>query len=426
MATLDPINVGTAPDDGTGDPIRNAFTKVNSNENILNAELITKQKAPTNRVVVNDMGDFPAPVAGKINLVANTEYYIGSNTVSILTNNIVIAPNSVISGAGGPSQLTFTGTGSMFEGGDAAFFAIRDVILDFPNGSLFNLVDTTPQTVVNIINYGILNGASLGTVDGVFAFVMDFGNVAVDLLQGISFLNFIPVISFNKAAFQSSSATFVAADLGTAISPTIEFSDFRVQAPVGAVGISGLINSGNVSSGSIATVSTCEFLGGMDALENITNDDIRWNFSGNSGIPDTNPDTLLSLTDNATETVITIVDTPVKVAGVWVDEGSSFFTGDTTGRATYLGERDLTAPVTVQNTIKASSGTNKDIKMYVAVDGVVVPSAVSANRVGQNDPRTLTIPWQVDFSENSYVEIFVENNTDTTNLIVTNSILRVR
>lgn len=41
MATLDPVDIGSAANDGTGDPLRTAFNKLNSNDAAINAELAT-------------------------------------------------------------------------------------------------------------------------------------------------------------------------------------------------------------------------------------------------------------------------------------------------------------------------------------------------------------------------------------------------
>lgn len=40
MATLDPVDVGSAADDGTGDPLRTAFQKINADMGLVNAEII--------------------------------------------------------------------------------------------------------------------------------------------------------------------------------------------------------------------------------------------------------------------------------------------------------------------------------------------------------------------------------------------------
>jgi hypothetical protein len=41
MASITPINIGAAPNDGTGDPLRDAFDQINQNEAALNAEHTT-------------------------------------------------------------------------------------------------------------------------------------------------------------------------------------------------------------------------------------------------------------------------------------------------------------------------------------------------------------------------------------------------
>lgn len=425
MATLDPVAVGTTPDDGLGDPLRTAFIKINSNEDIINTDVGLRQIAPLNRVVVNSAADFPTVVGGKIPLVANTEYYIGSNTVTV-ADEFTVAPNVSFIGAGAPALVTYTGTGNMFEGDGIGLFAIKQIAVDLPNGGhVFGITDTVQSSVINMLDYRVLSCGSLGTITGVLAFVMEFGSIfAMD--NGITLVGNIAVISVDKMFGFSTSATHKTVDLGSAVASTLEFSDMAITAPIGAFGISGLASSGNLPVGSIATVVSCEFLGGMTTLENITTDDIRWSFLGNSGIPNSNPDALLSLNGNATETVIALVDTPVKVAGTWVIERVSQMTGTTDGRVTFNAERTLASPITIQVTISSASGTNKEVHMHLALNGSIIANALSVNKVGQNDPRTLNIPWQLNLSENDYIEIFVENKTDAVNLIVSQAIVRVR
>jgi hypothetical protein len=190
--------------------------------------------------------------------------------------------------------------------------------------------------------------------------------------------------------------------------------------------ITGAAASANVNSGGFAIITRMLTSGAGTILSGVTTDDVRWIFSNNDDIRDTNPDALLSLTANATETTISTVNTPVLVAGTWVVESTSQFTGTTAGRVTYDGVRDLRAPTTIQATIEAASGTNKDITMYVAKNGTIISAAQSKNKVGANDPRTLSVPWQVDYGQTDFVEIFVENNTDSVNLVVVSAIIRTR
>jgi hypothetical protein len=425
MATINPINVGTNPDDGFGDPLRSAFIKINSNESIINSELILKEEAPLNRVVVNSAADFPTPVAGKIILVANTEYYIGSNTVSV-ADEFTLAENVTFKGSVGPSLLTYTGIGSMFEGDGLGNFQIQDLTLNLPNGgSVFNIVDTVQDTIINVRGYRILDCGSLGVVTNVTAFIMEYG-IIFNMDQGIQLSGNLSIISIDKMFGFSTSATFKLIDLSTSVAPTVEFLNLAITAPAGAVGIKGLINSGNIPVNSIASVDSCEFLGGMDSLENITTSDIRWQFTNNSTIIDTSPDALGSVDNNLAETIIGVATTPVKinVNSTMVSEASVHFTVGVDGRVTYNGEKPIAVPIDAIIGI-TSVGGSPDASVFIAVNGVVVtphiPIVLSSSK-----PTQLATMWQHVFLLGDYVEIFVANETNTTNLVVESVVFRIR
>jgi hypothetical protein len=57
---ITPINIGAAPNDGTGDPLRDAFEKVNNND----AEINDKAGQNTNDItdLQNDKADKASPV----------------------------------------------------------------------------------------------------------------------------------------------------------------------------------------------------------------------------------------------------------------------------------------------------------------------------------------------------------------------------
>ena len=124
--------------------------------------------------------------------------------------------------------------------------------------------------------------------------------------------------------------------------------------------------------------------------------------------------------------VIAIVDTPVLVAGTWTVERDSLFTGTTGGRITYNGERDIVLPIDITCTISAASGTNKDVHVYLALNGAIIANSGIQNRVGSTDPRNTTVMWQLNLSEDDFLEVFVENNSDTINLVISDAILRAR
>lgn len=54
MASITPVDVGSAPNDGLGDPLRTAFQKLNTNDSNINAELAGAVQSP---VVTADVQD---------------------------------------------------------------------------------------------------------------------------------------------------------------------------------------------------------------------------------------------------------------------------------------------------------------------------------------------------------------------------------
>jgi hypothetical protein len=80
---------------------------------------------------------------------------------------------------------------------------------------------------------------------------------------------------------------------------------------------------------------------------------------------------------------------------------------------------------TLDATIQAASGTNKSITLYCAKNGSVVANSASTNIVGAGSPKNTSVHWQLEMAENDYVELWVENNTDTINLSVENAKIRL-
>ena len=164
----------------------------------------------------------------------------------------------------------------------------------------------------------------------------------------------------------------------------------------------------------------------MTPLDTIASTDFRFSFQGNSGVSDTNPDGLLSLTANATNTVISAVNTPTLVDGTWMVEGVSHFTGDANGRLIYIGERDLIAPIDVVLDFEPVSGTNKDLRVCVAINGSSVAATCRLSRVDSGNPQSVASVWQYTFTNGDYLEAFVENASDAVDILVIGAVLRIR
>ena len=374
--------------------------------------------AISNRQVINETPDWPAA------LTTLTEYYIGSDTVEF-PDGLALAPNIAFTGATAASKITYNGTGTMLEGGDLGLLSVRGITFDMPNGGqLFDITDTVPgSTTVNIGDYRILQGGKFGTVEDVFAVVSTQGQM-LDIDDGLTVNGNVAVVSIVETAMISTSATFKGVDLGVSVSPTIEVRNLLCIAPAGAVGISGAADSANLPAGSIAGVSSCEFLGGMDALAVITKDDFRWRFTANSGISDTNPDALLSFSGNALETAIVTQNVGVQVNAVWTVGGESHFEGSPDGSVIYLGERPISVPIGVDVGLLAGAG-NFDAYMQIAINGAPIASGVAVS-LSASKPTFARVQFQHTFQTGEILTVLAANKDGTANIVVESATNMIR
>ena len=118
----------------------------------------------------------------------------------------------------------------------------------------------------------------------------------------------------------------------------------------------------------------------------------------------------------AVETSIATVSTPVKCAGTTTAHTTPRDFTHTNGRLTYTGPTDQ--HLHVASTISfMTAGSNKVISFYLAKNGSVIAGSKTSRKIGTgSDVGSIALHWDLMVSENDYVEIWVENETDNTNL----------
>ena len=370
----------------------------------------------TNTVVINNASDFPDAVSGVITLADNTIYIIGAD-ITISDRIEMGANNSITGNSLYAPVLTYTGTGSLFTCTDVnADF--HDLRISAASGRVFNFQDSIGNMVnIQIRNVIIEDCDTVGTANNLQALVISNGS-ALSTNQGWDFSGSSwTILSIERYALVTSNATFVGIDLNTAVFFNIELTNLLFQSTVaGAVALKGAVSSANLSSGSVGVMKDSNFNANITPLNTITEDDVRWAFSGNTGIKDTRPDALVFLLNNVTETSISTINTPVIISGTYNEERVSHFSSNSSGRITYVGEKNFVTPIKVGGSVVAAS-TNKVITFYIAKNGTVVSnSGISINSTANQ--RAFVLMWQLDMAPNDYIEVFVENNTDTTNVTV--------
>ncbi len=417
------IKVGTEANDGTGDNWRDAFIKVNANETELFANLADQAQ---NITVVNSESDFPIQDATTITLEANKKTFIGD---SFSTAKAIIPSegSSLCSVNPFSIQLTYTGTGNMFQSTNVSW-QLCDIGYNCASGTIFSCTGTAANTVL-IADSVCLSTVNVGSFTGMNTVIQNSAIFGITG-QGITTFGAINILSIIKLRQATTNSAHIALDLGTAAFDNLEVANYEPEGPSGSVAIKGLTSSANINSNRVATVNNSTLNGGdMVALSGVANTDVRWLFNGNSGVGDTQPDALASFNSNATETVISASSSDgsnaVVIAGTWIEVQVSHFTTTAAGRFTYIGERDLKGPVDVSVGLISSGGGAITVEVYIALNGVpIIASGIDVAITG-TVAANLSIPWQLTFSENDFIEIVVENQTNTTNVIVDHAVMRV-
>ena len=384
----------------------------------------------TKTVAINTEADFPTAVSGVITLEPGTIYLI-SNNVSTSSRFIMQNGTSVVGHSFFAPVLTYTGSATMFTAVDANVL-INQINLNCPTAKAFDFSETTGQACQGVITNVVITACdTVGTFNNLLALTLrDFFAVTVTT-TGVNFLGSTwQSLSMTRVAMISAAAGFKGIDLGSSVFLNLELENLILQNFTGgSIGVSGLVSSGNLPVGSLATLSSSTFDGAIVALENIADGDIRWSFDNNTDIPNTRIDGLLSMQGNGTATTIAAPSTDgsnsVLIAGTWTVQAVSKMSGTAAGELTMLSEIDARMPAVSSISVEPVSGANIGLSAYYSFDGVVDVNTRRSGTASSGSPASITIPWQKDYPENATVEIHVENNDNSNNILVSSAIMMV-
>lgn len=377
-----------------------------------------------NVVHVNLLSDLPTAAAGKITLLANTTYLFGAS-VNIGTDFLQFSNGTSIQClAAFTSTVTYTGTNPMLQGADANT-RIKDINLLCANSDLFSWTDGTPGTSILILtDVLVIACKEVGTFTDIGTLVVD-GSTTVSCTSGFTFGGTVSGLRLGSINLISTATTFIGIDFTGATLTNVNIDGVVMSGGVGSIGVKGDAGSVNIAAGRIANVEHIQFQGVTTPLSGITIDDFRWNFQGNGDLADTMPDALTAFVSNGTATTLS-VGVPTLIAGTFVEERASQYTTTAGGRVTYNGERDLVTPIDATITVNPASGTNKSIRAYIALNGSAIISSGVAINISNGDPKIMTIPWQLNLSTTDFIEVFIENETDSVDCTVIDATLRIR
>ena len=343
------INVGAA-NEKQGDTPFVFCPKINRNFTELYSEINNGKIG--NRIIINDFSNFPEP------MISDTEYYIGGSITipTTLPASWANLPKNIsFTGSVVASVISWGGVGALFSGADMERFYIDGVLLNAPNGTLYNITETTTPTIVNLLTASVGVCKSVGVIN-VFGLVMDTCNYR-DVTQGLVTGDKNIVLNIASVAVTSASPLFVHVDFSLSTLSTLEIINNRVVAPSGAFAFKGLPNSVNVDSEQIGLISSCEILGGAVALSGITADDVGYDYRDVTGVIDSTPigHCYIDAGDESTTAITSGVEVPV--AGLYTQGSeSSQSTSSATGVITMLNRVEKRGNVTVSMDIDKVGG----------------------------------------------------------------------
>jgi hypothetical protein len=360
--------------------------------------------------------DLPAPNLGIITLDAHKTYYFASD-VDLNGNRLVGGQDTTILGTSSENaSITSTGLGV----GVALFTTewttqIRNITFKDVDTAINIDGNTNSPLALDWTGVNFQNIPNIGQINTCDNFIYTKG--AFLNSKGLNFTGNHGTIAFNQSLFSGDgfSGSLISLDASCVVSRRfrIIYSSF--------IAFGSTIGLDVSTSATIPTESyildTINFSGGgtyttgIDYLDN----KVRWD--GNKGIVNTSEFANYYMTNNATITPILVSGTAYKILGATTANVINQKFSHTDNRATYTGEiiRDFEVTAIVSFT----TGNNKVIGLYVAKNGVIIPeSEMYATASGSGRAESISVQTIVQLNQNDYIELFVENETDTSNITV--------
>jgi len=372
----------------------------------------------TGYVVVDSVDDLPDEILGVRTLLADTAYFFVT-TIDLLGGRLVGADNTTLLGTSSEtSVITSTGLG-----------------VGVP---LFSSIYTTP-----------IREISFSDVDTALSIQGAANEVALDW-NGVNFVN-VPNIGvlngggnwiFTKGSFLNSKGLIISGSWGTIGADNSLFRGDGLAGSIISLSSSAVITrrfrityssiiatslTVGITVDALATIplesfilDSVAFSGGGTYLSGITNTSLTAIFNNCVNITSTYELANYYMSNNAVATDIVTQGVPVKVSGTTTLNTLSQKFTHSNNRATYVA--GFTRLFNISSVVTITSlSSNDQIGIYIAKNGVVIDSSetyVTTN--ASNRAENAYVQTVVELSTNDYIEIWVENNTDNSDLTVVN------
>lgn len=371
---------------------------------------------PKNFTFVSTKSDFPDPVEGVITLEADRTYFI-TDTVDLTGDRLVGSSNTTI--IGGSSEnciLTSTGLGASTPLLTTSWTTpIRHISFkDVGTGFLIN--GTANSAALDWTGVNFVNVPNVGTINGCENFILS--KSALLNSNGLKFTGTCATIGIDNSLFSGNgdAGNIIELDASAVITRRFRIIYSAVVAFSSSVGLN--VSTSATIPNETYILDTVSFSGGGTYLSGVQADSNKALFLNCTGIDNSADISQYYMNGNATATTVSVIGDLYKVAGTTTSASVTQKFTNTDNRATYNGA--LTRFFKVTATLSVTSANNNQVGIYVAKNGTALAESeiyITTNASGRAEGAVVQTLTQL--TNGDYVEIFVENDTSTSDITVT-------
>lgn len=376
--------------------------------------------------VVKRLQDLPQPDgSGAIQLYDNTLYWI-TGTLDLLGYSLVGGQNTVLFGSTSEvARIKSTGLSSDRYLFYSAWTTPMQYLTFQDHQKGVRIVGTGNNVALDWTGVNFLNINESVYITDCENFVYDKG--ALLNSTGMKFDGTIGTVALNNSLFSGTGADACIFDLRGALTITRRFR--VIYSSIIAFGSTKAlcVDQGNATIPTEGLIfDTINFAGGGTYLDGVDFTDLIVRWIETRGVPATTRLGVMSMAGNSTQTVISAVNTPAKVAGATTAGANNQRFTHTDGRLTYAGGIETSFDIVAAVSLNCPGAPNENISVYIAKNGAVIPeSKMSSRTANAGTPECMTAIAEVILTTNDYIEVFCENNSTAEDLLVETMTVKV-
>jgi len=419
------IDIGTTPNDGTGDALRDAFDKVNDN---------TDESYLTSRILVNQTNK-DTTLGGTID--STKEYFLdgiidmGATQIEIPSTGITINGFDFNTSGLTSSENSYTMFVNAVGGSGDVLWKDFKIEVTGTSSQVLDIEADTGFEAFEIDRINFNDCTSIGEIDGYRQGLETgtgrFGGTPNLILSGTWLGGYFIETSIVRSLTDGAYSLY---EEGTSFVMNSRFrSNQNIDLPASASFID--FQSSNFTNPS--TVQLTEMIisraGVFDASDsnytpNINKSDLVSNWSNNNGLPNTFEGGSIGVTTETATTINTIGVFETLTATLWTTNDLQHFDNPSGSQLRHLGNTPREYKIIADLTIDAGSNEVLTVRVVKYDDSAATTSTVLDQTrqvnalVGGRDVAFFSININTELDQNDYIYLEVANVTATTNVTV--------